>query len=118
MSPNAPTESNSRLRPTRLSSGFVHNLQSLPPQISLPPNPAPPPAARSPAQSFPSHPSPRNRSPSSPPPHPLNPPILPRSGCLPPAQLASLHNSRAGSLSYGRNPTRTLVLHSSQSASR
>src|SRR5437879_6558595 len=105
MSPNAPTESNSRLRPTRLSSGFVHNSQSLPPQISLPPNPAPLPAVRSPAQSFPSDTSPRNRPPPSPRPRPPTPPSLPRSRCPPPAQSAPPHNSQ----SFARRSSRATL---------
>src|SRR5436190_23685978 len=95
MSPDAPSESNSHPLPTKLSSGFARNSQSLPPQISLPPNPAPLPAARSPAQSFPSRPSPRNRSLSSPRQHPPNPSSLLRSHYLPPAPQVPPHNSQS-----------------------
>src|SRR5882762_2687163 len=76
------------------SSGSAHNSQSPPPQISPPPNPGWPPAARSPKQFYPSHPSPRSRSPLVLRPHPPNPPSHPRSRCPPPARSAPPHSSR------------------------
>src|SRR5712664_1739894 len=95
MSLGAPSESNSHLHPTKPSSGSARNSQSLPPQISPPPDPAPLPAASSPAQSFPSHPCLRSRSPSFLRPHQPNPPSLPRSRCLPPTQSAPPHSPQS-----------------------
>src|SRR5712664_3289397 len=106
MSPGAPTESNSRLRPTTPFSGSAHNSQSPLRQISLPPSPAPRPAARSPTLSSSSPLSPRNRSPSSPRQRPPTPTSHPRFRCPPPAQSALPHNSPVASCHRGecRNP--------------
>src|SRR5258708_395113 len=95
MSPNTPSESNSRLRPTMPSSGSARNSPSPPRQISPPPSPALLPAARSPAPSCLSPLSPRSRSLSSPLPRPPDPPSHPPIRYLPPAQSAPPHNSQS-----------------------
>src|SRR5882724_6129680 len=104
-SADAPSESSSRLHPTTPSSDSAHNSQSLPRQISPPPNPGLHPAAHSPAQSFPSHLSPCNHFPSFHCPRPPSPPSHRRSRCPPPAQSAPPHNSRRAS-----QPLQTLLL--------
>src|SRR5258708_33017835 len=95
MSPNTPSESNSRLRPTMPSSGSAHNQPSPRRHISPPPSPALLPAARSPAPSCLSPLSPRSRSLSSPLPRPPGPPSRPPTRCLPPAQSGPPHNSQS-----------------------
>src|SRR5579859_49421 len=90
--PGAPNESDSHLRPTTLSSGSAHNLQSPLRRISRLPNPVPLPAVRSRARYSPSLVSRRNHFPSF-----LHPRLLTRlphsrSRCLPPTQLAAPHN--------------------------
>src|SRR6266704_3101788 len=90
-----PSESDSHSHPTTPSSGSARNLQSLPRRIFPPPNPVPPPAARSPAQPSLSPPSRRSRSPLSLRPRLPNPSSHPHSRCPPPTQWAPPRNSQS-----------------------
>src|SRR5215475_11590000 len=93
--PDVPTESDSRLRPTKPSSGSAHNSQFPPLHISLPPNPARLTAARSSTRSSLLCFSPHSRHPSSPRQHPQAPSSSRRFRCPLPGPLVPFHNSQS-----------------------
>src|SRR5712692_673409 len=108
-SPGVPIELNLRLRPTKPSSGSAHNSQFPSRPISQPPNPAPPPAARSPRRSFLSPPSLRSRFPSSPRRHPPIPQPRPPTRCPPPKRSASPNSLQPSQLPRRSSPLLPLL---------